>query len=461
MKALLPEKLTACALDLRKFAQTLEAQDELRRIAAAVDPYLEIAAITDHVCKVGGPALRFDQVKGYRAPVLTNLFGSERRVAWALAAESLEVAAGRLARALAMAGPGGGGERLRRALADPALVPGETGAGVTGAGGDLSLLPALQSWPGDGGRYLTLPLIFTRDPESGRGNCGMYRVQLLDGDRAAIHWRPTSDAARHRAAWARRGEAMPVAIVLGGPPALLWAAGVPLPAGVDEIALAGLIVGAPLALSPCQNSDLLVPSLCEAVLEGSVAPQATATEGPFGNHTGSYVPAAAAPLFTLSRLRRRTDMLYPCTVVGPPPMEDCYLARATERILLPLLQVDLPEVVDVAMPLATIFHGCALVAVRGGSDGKALLAALWRSLLLKGAKLLVLVDADCDLRRPEEVFWRVINGLDPQRDIVTVDGKVGIIASGRDLGPRVGVAAATAELLARRWQEYGFSGSPW
>ncbi|HAD03357.1 MAG: hypothetical protein A2091_01080 [Desulfuromonadales bacterium GWD2_61_12] len=448
----------AGALELRGFMQTLEAQGELQRIAATVDPHLEIAAITDRVCKGGGPALRFERVKGYSTPVLTNLFGSERRVAWALGAETLAAAADRMARALAMAGPGGGVERLRRALAAPALLSPRAMGRVSGAGGDLSLLPALQSWPGDGGRYLTLPLVFTRDPETGRGNCGMYRVQLIAGDRAAIHWRPTSDAARHHAAWTKRGEAMPVAIVLGGPPALLWAAGVPLPAGADETALAALLAGAPLPLSVCQNSDLVVPTACEAVLEGSVAPQATATEGPFGNHTGSYVPVSMAPLFRLHHLSRRADMLYPCTVVGPPPMEDCYLARATERILLPLLQVDLPEVVDVTMPLATIFHGCALVAVRDAGDGRALLAALWRSLLLKGAKLLVLVDADCDLRRPDEVFWRVINGLDPQRDMVTVAGKIGIIATGRDLGPRVAVDAATAELVARRWQEYGLGG---
>ncbi|TFG87266.1 MAG: UbiD family decarboxylase, partial [Gemmatimonadales bacterium] len=267
---LFPGATAACALDLRKFAQTLEAQGELQRIAAAVDVHLEIAAITDRVCKSDGPALRFDQVKGYSVPVLTNLFGSEGRTAWALGAESLEVAAARMARALALAGPGRGVERLLRSLAAPSLLAPRVSGPVSGSGGNLALLPALQSWPGDGGRYLTLPLIFTRDPESGRVNCGMYRVQLLDGHRAAIHWRPTSDAARHHAAWTRRGEAMPVAIVLGGPPALIWAAGVPLPAAADEVALAALIAGAPLSMSDCQTSDLLVPTAFEAVLEGSV-----------------------------------------------------------------------------------------------------------------------------------------------------------------------------------------------
>jgi 4-hydroxy-3-polyprenylbenzoate decarboxylase len=317
-------------------------------------------------------------------------------------------------------------------------------------------VPALRSWPGDGGRYLTLPLVVTRDPETGVRNCGLYRIQLLDDTQVAIHWRASSGAARHLAAWAARGQPMPVAIVLGAPPALLWAASTPLPADLDEVAFARLVTGADFPLATCAESDLAVPAAAEMVIEGTVAAAETAIEGPFGNHSGHYAAAAPAPLLRVQRVRRRADMLYPCTVVGPPPMEDCYLARATARLWLPLLRCDCPELVDLELPLATIFHGCALVAVeRGGRCGRELLDALWASELLCGARLLVLVDAGTPLHDFGSVYWQVVNRIRPEVDLHVSAGRVGIVACGRDLGPPVAADAATAALVAQRWQEYG------
>jgi 4-hydroxy-3-polyprenylbenzoate decarboxylase len=443
--------------DLRAFLAELAGAGELRTVRAEVDAELEVAAIVERVVKAGGPALRFERVRGYSVPLCVNLFGSERRMAQALGAESLDAAATLFAAQLQTAGSGNGAERLSRLLAGTGAAQGEAPWG--GVPGRLGDIPALRSWPGDGGRHLTLPLVVTRDPATGRCNYGLYRIQLRDDASVVIHWRATSGAARHLAAWAALGKAMPVAVVLGAPPALLWAASTPLSHAFEETAFARLISGAALPLASCQESDLAVPQAAEMLIEGTVSAGETAFEGPFGNHSGHYAAAAQAPLLRVHGIRRRPDMLYPCTVVGPPVMEDCFLARATERLWLPLLRCDCPEVVDIHMPLATIFHNCALVAVApGGRAGRALLEELWQSDLFKNARLLVLVAAGTPLHDFAVVYWQVVNRLAPETNLYVSNGRVGIVACDCDLGPAVGADAATAALVESRWREYGFSG---
>jgi len=446
--------------DLRDFLAFLEERDELCRVAAEVDPRLEIAAVTDRVSKGAGRgrALLFERVRGHAFAVATNLFGSRQRAAWALGVEDVETIAERLGAELAtLSGDAAG--RLReltwRTLNRPSIVPAAP-CRECEEEADLRLLPALQAWPRDGGRFLTLPQVFTRHPESGETNCGMYRMQIFDGRRAGLNWRPGSDASRHYAAWRARGERMPVAVALGGDPALTYAAGAPLPPGADEVAYAGILRGAPVSMTPCRESDLLVPAGAEFVLEGYVEPHGEALEGPFGNHTGGYAPAGPVPVFHLATLNRRSRAICPCTVVGPPPMEDCWLAKASERLLLPLLRIDFPAVVDLNYPIETIFHGCALVSARiPAAGGRALLEELRRSELLRSARLLLLLEEGVDVHDPAEAYWQAVNRVDPARDIMVEGGRVAIDATRSRGGPRVVAAAETQRLLNRRWSEYG------
>jgi 4-hydroxy-3-polyprenylbenzoate decarboxylase len=462
--------------DLRGLLALVEEARDLCRVTVEVDPLLEIAAITDRVSKGagGGRALLFEKVKGSPFAVLTNLFGSPRRTAWALWTDDIEALSQRIAREIADES-GSGAARLQSLVEDPAylprLVPNAPCQEVIRRDGPfLGVIPALQAWPGDGGRFITLPLVFTRDPGTGRTNCGMYRVQIFDDRCAAIDWRRGSDGYRHHAAWSARGKRMPVAIALGGDPALIYAAAAPVPAGVDEVAYAGYLRQTPVAMAQCLTCDLEVPAAAEFVIEGYIAPGEFRQSGPFGNHSGRYVPAALAPLFHVTAVTHRRDALYPCTVVGPPPMEDCYLAQATERLFLPLLRVDHPQIVDVHSPLEGIFHGCTLISMtkNEAGEGRALAEDLWRRGRLKNARLLVIVDADVDVQNPSRVFWHTINAVDPQRDLridglrIAIDATRKLAGEGGAESPAAMVAAdeATLELLAARWDEYGIDRSP-
>jgi 4-hydroxy-3-polyprenylbenzoate decarboxylase len=466
--------------DLREFLSRLEELGELQRVTVSVEPELEIAAISDRVCKLpnGGPALYFEQVAGAAWPVVTNIFGSDRRMAAALGRSTLAELTGWLAGLLAPL-PGDSAMARLGALAETSAFRGATPQVVTAppcqevieTAPDLTLYPILKCWPGDGapdhgGRFLTLPLVITADPLTGRQNCGMYRVAVLGPERVAIHWRAGSGGARHGAAWQARGERQPVAIALGGDPAVTFCATLPLPDALDEFTFAGLLRGEPVGLARCQSHDLLVPAGAELVIEGFLEPGETAPDGAFGNHTGAYVPGMAAPLLRITAITRRRDLLYPATVVGPPPMEDCWLARATERLLLALLRCDLPEIVEISQPLAGIFHGATLVAVNksAAGQGRELLAKLRQSPWLGKARLLVLVDAEQDPGDYNGVYWRVLNNVDWQRDLVVDGERLGIDATRKLAAELAGEpeleplrqSEEIVRLVARRWAEYGF-----
>lgn len=448
---------------LRPFLAFLESRGELHRVEAEVDPHLEIAAVTDRVSKGagGGRALLFEKVRGERFPVLTNLFGSLRRSSWALGGEELETVAGRLARELSHAS-GDAAERLRTVLERPEFAPRpgaeESCLEIVEKTPDLRILPALKAWPLDGGPFLTLPHVFTRDPQTGDFNCGIYRMQIFDGLAAGMHWRPDSDAGRHHAAWSVRRKRMPVAVALGGDPAMTFSAASALPSGIDEAAYAGFLRGSPVEMMSCPESDLQVPAGAEILLEGYVEPGEKRKEGPFGNHTGCYAPPAPCPVFHLTAMSRRNRPIYSCTVVGPPPTENCWMAKTAERLLLPMLRIDFPEVIDVNFPLQTVFHGCALLSVRvPAGGGRELIRSLWGSRYFRSSRLLLLLPEGEDVHDPTQAYWRAVNGAVPEKDVIVDEGRIGIDATGISQCRRVAADAGTERLIRRRWREYGLA----
>lgn len=449
--------------DLQQFVAMLDQAGELTRVSSVVDPHLEVAAVVNAVCKSarGNRALLFASVAGHSLPLAANLYGSPRRMAMALGVEDSAAWPQKLRAGLAASGADDSLRALEKLLAgspQPAVYVDNAPChelDITACG--LAALPALQAWPGDGGRYLTLGQVFTCHPESLVGNCGMYRLQIVDRHKLLLRCHPGSGGARHLAAWHAGGQAMPIAIVLGGPPIMTWLAGVPLPGGVTETALAGYLTGQPIPLCRCLDTRLAVPARAEIVLEGRLVPGETMLEGPFGNHTGRYQPAAPAPVIRVESIRMREGAIYPCTVVGPPPMENSWLAAMTEALLLPLLQFDHPWVHDLHMPQQGIFHRAAMVAVSAGCplSVEAMGEALRRATLLQGARLLVLLDGEVRLRDFADVYWRVVNAPGWPDSCHVEAAQVILDARSPNAERRVGPDLATARKLRARWHEYG------
>jgi 4-hydroxy-3-polyprenylbenzoate decarboxylase len=445
--------------DLKSFLDKLASSDDLARVKCQVDPMLEIAAIVNRVCKTaaGGKALLFENVKGSRIHIAANLFGSAQRMSDCFGVDDIEILTAKIRGDLAATEEGASGEILARLTELPECTAVHAAAApwqeldVTAQG--LEVIPALQSWPGDGGRYLTLGQVFTAHPETGNTNCGLYRVQLQDRHRALLRCHPGSGGAAHLEAWHDRGEAMPVAIALGGPPALTCAASISLPGHVSEVNFIGYLMNSAVAMSPGRTSQLLVPAAAEIVVEGRIFPGETMPEGPFGNHTGYYAPRAPAPVLRVESISMQQEAIYPCTVVGPPPMENIHLARTAVRLLLPLLQHDCPWVSDVYMPTETIFHRVALVSVAGDCELEleAIQAALMSSMLLQGAKLIILIDENAGRLGQQETYWRIINRLDDAR---RTEGVV-VDARGKPGAKQVMQTDVILKTIESRWDEYG------
>ena len=444
-------------MDVRGFLARLEAMGELHTVAAEVDPVLEIAEITDRQSKSpeGGKALLFCCVKGSRFRAATNLFGSPARMAAALGMPNLDALTGVMEALLA------------RPEAAPAPISVERAPCQERVehDPDLGIYPFLKSWPGDGGRFLTLPLVFTRDLDSGTPNCGMYRVRIFEKRSAGIRWRQGSGGHAHYLQYLAAGRPMPVAIALGGDPALTLAASLPLPESLDELRFAGFLRGEPIEMVSCMTSGLLVPAGAELVIEGFITPGETRREGGFGNHTGFYDQGEEVPVLHVTCITQRGDLIYPATVVGPPPMEDCYLAKAAERLLLPLSRRLCPEIADICMPVEGIFHGCALIAIKKSEpgQGRRVLEALRRDGWLRRGKLLVVVDAVEAGLTLSGGFWQALNCARFPDDLLIADGCLGIDATakfpeegeGRELVELQKDGAVTA-LVRSRWHEYGF-----
>ena len=448
--------------DLQHFIEVLEKAGELKRIKAKVSPKLEITEITDRVTKAGGPALLFENVEGSPYPVLINAFGTLKRMQMALEVDDLDAIGGRIRELMTPPEVTGFWDKLKALpkLAELGnFVPKTVARGacqeVVEEDPDLTNLPVLTCWPQDGGPFITLPLVFTKDPVSGRRNIGMYRMQVFDQKTTGMHWHLHKHGAEHYEHVSPEQRRLPVAVVLGSDPAVIYSASAPLPAGIDELMFAGFLRRAPVELVRCKTVDLEVPANAEFVIEGYVELGELRTEGPFGDHTGFYSLADQYPVFHVTAITHRKNPIYPTTIVGKPLQEDYFLGKATERIFLPLLQMLVPEVVDYNMPAEGVFHNCVLVSIRKRYPGHArkVMHALWGMGLMMLAKLIVVVDHDVDVHDLSATAWVVFNNTDWKRDVEITEGPVDALdhtAPLPHLGGKMGVDAT------RKWKSEGF-----
>jgi 4-hydroxy-3-polyprenylbenzoate decarboxylase len=460
--------------NLRDFVGALEEAGELVRVHERVSTVKEITEVADRCMKSpgGGPALLFEHpvLPGggvSHAPLAINLFGSHRRIALALGVEDLDEIGARIQALLSTKVPDGLLAKLEllSTLAEIAKYPPRTERGtppcqtvvLEGPAADVTQLPHLLCWPGDGGHYITLPMVITRDPATGVRNVGMYRVMVQGARELAMHWQRHKVGAAHWREMAARGERMPVAIALGADPPSMYAASAPLPPALDEFLFAGFLRRAPVRLARAVTCDLEVPAEAEIVIEGYIDPaEALVSEGPFGDHTGFYSLADLYPRVHVTAITMRRDAIYPATIVGRPPMEDYYLGHATERIFLPLIRLTLPEVTDYHMPAYGIFHNLVFVGIRKQYPGHAwkVMNGLWGAGLMSLAKVLVVLDDDVDVRDPDEAWWVALNHIDPRRDVRFTDGPVDVLdhaSRSFTYGSKMGIDAT------RKWPEEGFA----
>lgn len=476
--------------DLQEFIQVLEQAGELKRISAEVNSELEISEITDRVSKAYGPALLFEKVKGSELPVLINAFGSVKRMAMSLQVEELDDLAGEIISFLDIA------DNMPKSLLDkvkvlpklaqvssfmPRMVKSGACQEIVDMSPSLYNIPVLKCWPEDAGRFITLPQVYTRDPESGKRNVGMYRLQVYDEKTTGMHWHMHHDGAQNYRKNCQLGRATEVAVALGGDPAITYAATAPLPKDIDELIFAGFIRKKPVDLVKCKTIDMEVPADAEIVLEGYVDPIERRMEGPFGDHTGYYSLAGEYPVFHVKCITRRKNAVYPTTIVGKPPQEDCYMALATERIFLPLLQFQLPEVVDMHLPMEGVFHNCVLISIKKSFPGHArkIMSSLWGMGQMMFAKFIVVVDEDVSVQNVSEVMWKVFNNVDPRRDTMIIEGPLDVLDHSAPLplyGSKMGFDATKkwldeghtrewpkdivmsrdiVELVNKKWSEYG------
>jgi 4-hydroxy-3-polyprenylbenzoate decarboxylase len=454
--------------DLRGFIAALERARELKRIPFEVDPYLEITEFADRAVKQNGPALLFEKPKNSSVPVLINAFASMRRMELALGVSSVEEIAERISGYLHMQPPEGvmGKLRMLPKLAEigaafPKVVKdGPCKEVIRHDGFSLRELPVLHCWPLDGGPFITFPMVFSRNPQTGRRNCGMYRMQVYDDCTTGMHWQTQKQGAEHYRQLRNKGVArMDIAVAIGADPATMYSAILPLPPELDEMVFSGFLRGKPVEMIKCETVDLEVPAHAEFVLEGYLEPGELRTEGPFGDHTGFYSLEDEYPVFRVTCLTHRKQPVYPTTIVGPPPMEDFYMGKAIERIFLPLMKMQLPEVVDICMPAEGVFHNLILVSIRKRYPGHArkVMHAIWGLGQAMFSKVIVVVDDDVDVQNVSETAWRALNNIDPERDIQFVLGPVDSLDHASrlpDYGSKMGVDAT------RKWPAEGFT-RPW
>lgn len=490
--------------DLRDWISALDRAGELKHVHTETDPILEIAEITDRVSKTsparfgpGGPALLFDNIKGHPgSQLLINQFGSERRMRMALEVQSLDEIADRIRAFLDVKSPQGFLDKVKML---PMLAEMGKFFPRTVATGpckeviqrdNLNLLdfPILQCWPKDAGRFITLPCVITRDPKTGKRNVGMYRMQVFDARTTGMHWQRQKVAAEHYRQHLRVGAngegnrsaavdimsrtgggshladnlpagKMEVAVAIGTEPALTFSAIVPAPPDVEEFIIAGFLRQKPIDLVKCETVDLEVPASAEIVLEGHVHLDELRTEGPFGDHTGFYSLEDLYPVFHLTCITHRKSPVYATTIVGKPPMEDGWMGKAVERIFLPLMKLTIPELVDVNLPIEGVFHNLMIVSIRKSYPGQArkVMNAIWSLGQAMSTKCILVVDEDVDVHDIADVTLKVLNNIDPERDIQFTLGPVDSLDHAARLpnyGSKMGVDAT------RKWPTEGFT-RPW
>ncbi len=453
--------------DFQHFLEVLDSKGELRKIYEPVSPYLEITEIADRVVKKSGPALLFENVVGpthrtstgdplsavmnhpsihpsarpvdsrkYDFPVAINTMATRKRMSMALSCDDFEEHAARVAAMLKPEVPIGAVAAIKKLpwlLGEMKNIPPKTVAKgqcqetvLQGEDIDLFKLPVLTCWPEDGGPFVTLPLVFTSDPNTGKRNVGMYRIQIHDKNTCGMHWQMHKTGMRQMEDAGRRGQNLEVCVVLGGDPALMFSAISPLPPGIDEMLFAGFLRKQNVELVKAKTVDIMVPANAEMVIEGYVDPSERRLEGPFGDHTGYYSLAEDFPVLHVTAITMRTNAVYPATIVGQPPMEDGWMGKAVERIFMPMIQLTVPEIVDMNLPVEATFHNVAFVSIKKKYPGHAykVMNAIWGLGGLAFTKFVYVFDEDCNVQDLGEVLFRIGANCDPSRDTLLSKGPV-------------------------------------
>ncbi len=474
--------------DIGGLVSALENAGELRRVKTEVSADLEIAEILRRVTYSNGPAVLFENVSGSEMPVLGNVFGSMNRMRIALEMSDFEEIGGRIADLAKMKFPSGMLDKLKKLpelsrMGEAFPKPAKSGpvTEITGRG-SFADLPVLKTWPGDAGRFITFGLVATRHPDTGVYNLGVYRMQIIDGTHALMHWQKHKRGAAHHEQDSAQGQRTEAAVIIGADPATVFSAVAPVPEGMDKYLFSGIVRKSGIRTVKCKTIDLEVPANAEIVLEGYVDSQDMRDEGPFGDHTGYYTPVGRYPTFTLTGVMRRKSPTYLTTVVGKPVLEDAYIGKAIERSFLPLLQMMQPEIVDFAMPPSGWFHGLAIVSIKKRYPGQAkkVMMGMWGMGQLALTKTIIVVDADIDVHDINDVIWAVTVRSDAARDVAIIDNaptdtldpasprvnhgsKMGIDATqktpeeGYDRPEQVlvGVDDATRATVDSKWADYG------
>ena len=454
------------------FLKALERVGELKRITVPVDPVLEITEIADRAVKAGGPALLFENPKGSAFPVAINTFATRKRMSMALGVGDLEEITREIEALVKLPGNMPNGLMGKLALLPnlarigrhtaPRIISGRAPCQEVvklGEEASLDALPILKCWPLDGGRFITLPLVFTKDANTGKRNVGMYRVQVYDARTTGMHWQRHKVGSRQYAEYESQGRDIPIAVVLGGDPVLTYAATAPLPDEIDEMVFAGFIRKNPVDLVKCKTVDIEVPADAEFVIEGIVPAGERRTEGPFGDHTGFYTLEDEYPVLHVTAITHRRSPVYPTTIVGRPPMEDGWLGKATERLFLPLVRLFVPEIIDYNLPVEGVFHNLCIVKIRKRYPGHAqkVMNALWGLGQMMFTKIIIVVDEWVDVQNLQEVLWITANNIDPERDTLFVKGPVDVLdhsSRAMGYGSKMGIDAT------RKMPEEGFN-RPW
>jgi 4-hydroxy-3-polyprenylbenzoate decarboxylase len=448
---------------LAEFVQVLEKEGELKRISLPVKAELEITEIADRVMKSNGPTLLFENVIGKQIPVLINAFGSMKRMALALGVDNVEDIAREIDKLVRTKPPKSFKDKLqmlaelvRLAGIPPKIVREGACQEVVHREPDLNILPVLTCWPEDGGPFITLPMVFSKDPSSGARNVGLYRMQVYDQRTTGMHWHLHKVGARHYRRQKEQAGKLQLAVCLGGDPAMIYAATAPLPDQIDEILFTGFLRKKGVELVKGVTVDIEVPANSDIVIEGFVDPaEPMRREGPFGDHTGFYSLADDYPVFHVTAITHRNNPIYPTTIVGRPPMEDVFLGKTTERLFLPLLRLTLPEIVDMNLPVHGVFHNLAILSIKKDypAHARKIMHALWGLGQMMFTKILVIVDHDVNVHDLAEVTWVVGNNIDPKRDMVFVEGPVDVLDHAAPImgyGSKIGIDAT------RKWRSEGF-----
>jgi 4-hydroxy-3-polyprenylbenzoate decarboxylase len=451
--------------DLQDFIKNLKEKNLLDEIKVEVDSNLEITEIADRVSKNYGNALLFKNVKGSPYPLLINTLGTYERLNLGLEVDKLDDIADTIMDFMDVASYATLVNKIksipklaRLARVFPKKVKSASCQEII-EDADLDKLPILKCWPEDGGKYITLPLVITKDPETNQQNMGMYRLQVYDKNTTGMHWHLHKDGKEIYEKYRKLGKRMPVSVALGCDPATIYSATAPLPKMIDEMIFAGFLRKEPLEIVKCVTNDIYVPANAEFVLEGYVDLDEMRLEGPFGDHTGYYSLTDMYPVFHVEKITRKKNPVYPTTIVGKPPMEDCYLGKATERIFLPLMKIQCPEIVDMNFPLEGVFHNCVIVSIKKSypKHAQKIMNGLWGMGQMMYTKMIIVVDENINPHDISTVAWKVFNNIDPQRDLVISEGPLDALDHASNTphyGSRLGIDAT------KKWPSEGHT-RPW